>query len=863
MRRGTAIFRSSPVSLPVVSLAVAMLFCGAWKPTSRGDVFTWDGGSSAFGNDWSADFNWSPNGAPPTASGAHSFIFSDNNPRPSPNFEASYTINSLTFGAGGGAFGFTGSGGTQTLTINGGGILNSSGSAQSFGNSLENISLGASQTWNAGPTAGGSLSVASAVILGPSRTLTIEGANNTTMSGAVSGTGTSGIIKNGTGSLTLEGGTANTYPGTTTINAGSVILNKTAGVNALAGPVIIGDGTGSDTLQLNASNQIADASPVTINSSGVFNLNGQIETIGALTGAAGSSITLGTGQLLTSTASNTTYAGVISGTAGATSGTGGWSKLGTGTLSITGTANAYSGVTSFEGGIVNVANLSNYGVNGSLGNRLSSAETTTNIGLRFQGGTLQYTGSTAQSTDRDIRVGLSGGTIDASGTNPAATMSFTKSTPNVDIWDSAGSRTLTLTGTNTGNNTFAINWQAYGSGAASNLVKTGSGTWVLTNPHNSDAQSSAYNTFGGYGGGTELNGGTLGFVNGAIGGGVVDFTANATLRWEAGNTQDISTGTGAGVARSVRIGDGVTATFDTNGNNVTLGTALTVGPLASGALTKAGSGTLTLSAGNTYTGATTVSGGTLALTGAGALADSSPVNLTGDSAAFNISGIAAAGETVGSLAGVAGSSVELGGKNLTAGGNGASTVFAGVISGSGGSLTKNGGGTLTLSGANTYTGATVINGGTLLLGASNVLPGGNLELKAGTKLNTGGNSDATGALLLSGSSTIDMINGSSKLAFDNSSGMTWSAGILSIWNWSLNAGTVRFGSTAGGLTAAQLSQIRVYSGAGSGSVWTPTIDANGFLVVVPEPGALLAGLLLLGGIGWRERSHFLRMRNPA
>jgi hypothetical protein len=60
---------------------------------------------------------------------------------------------------------------------------------------------------------------------------------------------------------------------------------------------------------------------------------------------------------------------------------------------------------------------------------------------------------------------------------------------------------------------------------------------VLTNAHNSDAQTDAYNAWGGYGGGTTLSGGTLGFVNNAIGGGVVDFTGNATLRWESGNTQ--------------------------------------------------------------------------------------------------------------------------------------------------------------------------------------------------------------------------------------------------------------------------------------------------------------------------------------
>ena len=61
----------------------------------------------------------------------------------------------------------------------------------------------------------------------------------------------------------------------------------------------------------------------------------------------------------------------------------------------------------------------------------------------------------------------------------------------------------------------------------------------------------------------------------------------------------------------MKIEDGVTATFNTNGNNVTLSNALAVGGSATGALTKTGAGTLTLSGANTYTGTTTVSGGTL------------------------------------------------------------------------------------------------------------------------------------------------------------------------------------------------------------------------------------------------------------
>ncbi len=102
--------------------------------------------------------------------------------------------------------------------------------------------------------------------------------------------------------------------------------------------------------------------------------------------------------------------------------------------------------------------------------------------------------------------------------------------------------------------------------------------------------------------------------------------------------------------------------------------------------------------------------------GNGALPGGTAVNLTASGAVLDLAGTA---QTIGSLAGVAGSSVING--NLTTGGNGTSTTFAGVFSG-GGRLTKTGAGTLALAGTNTYTGSTTINTGTLQIGYSPVNP---------------------------------------------------------------------------------------------------------------------------------------------
>ena len=87
------------------------------------------------------------------------------------------------------------------------------------------------------------------------------------------------------------------------------------------------------------------------------------------------------------------------------------------------------------------------------------------------------------------------------------------------------------------------------------LVKIGSGTFTLTGTGNS------------YSGGTSISSGVLSFANGALGSaGTVAFAGNATLQWYGNNTQDISS--------RLKIDDGVTATIDTNGNNVTFGSTL-------------------------------------------------------------------------------------------------------------------------------------------------------------------------------------------------------------------------------------------------------------------------------------------------
>src|SRR5262249_23749118 len=135
-----------------------------------------------------------------------------------------------------------------------------------------------------------------------SGTLTV-GASSMVLSnfaGTISGTG--GLTKVGIGQQNLSGTAANTYTGVTTINTGILLLNKAAGLNAILGNVVVGDGIGgvdADVLRLGSDNQIANTASVTVNSSGLLDLAGLSETIGSLAGPGDVNLGSGTSGVFT------------------------------------------------------------------------------------------------------------------------------------------------------------------------------------------------------------------------------------------------------------------------------------------------------------------------------------------------------------------------------------------------------------------------------------------------------------------------------------------------------------------------------------------------------------------------------------
>jgi autotransporter-associated beta strand protein len=490
------------------------------------------------------------------------------------------------------------------------------------------------------------------------------------------------------------------------VEASNVTLTGTAGV-AANWQVLAG------TLTASGGNAIFDTSNVDVSSGATFALSNN-ETIGSLTGAAGSFVTLGANTLTTGgDNSSTTFAGLISGVGG------GLTKTGSGTMTLTG-ANSYSGATSVNAGALRITNAT------ALGTTEGGTTVADGAALELQGGvsvgaealTLNGTGIANGGALRN----LSGNNTYAGPITLGSASRINSDANSLGITGAVNNGGFLLTVGGAGATTFSGAAVISGAGG---LTKDGTGTASLF----------MANTYMGV---TTVNDGVLQITGGNA---IVDTGAvvvNAPGQLQVFASESIGSLASNG---SILISGGSTLTTGLDNTNTTFLGVISE-QLGSAILIKQGTGNFTLSGANTYTGPTNVNGGTLTLAGGSAIANTGAVTVAGG-ATLALS----ASEQIGSLAGAG--TLSLGANTLTTGGA-SNTSFTGTTSGAGG-ITKVGTGkfstgALANTGTNTINagemnvngnvaGSVVVNSGGTLSGTNTIA--GSLTLNAGGTLKTG------------------------------------------------------------------------------------------------------------------------------
>ena len=512
------------------------------------------------------------------------------------------------------------------------------------------------------------------------------------------------------------------------------VIKEGAGTWTLSNPAN-GWGSGSGqgglvvnagTLRLGADDVIPNGSTkgnVTVNAGGTLDLNGRLERINALLGSGtvdNTAATAGTLEVGDDSASGT-FAGTIANSGG---GAVGLTKLGDGTITLTGT-NTYTGKTQVTGGTLAVATLAALG---------SAPAGFTADQVTLNGGMLQVDGNVSDFGNRGITIGASGGTVGAGedstiGLAAGAVAAASGETPVLTL---AGTGTVELPDASTYAGTYQV-----GGGSASTwdgLTGVKNGFLVL-----GDAQALGGSAVASRG--IQLQASVPGLVIAndiAISAGGLRFGGQNDLELSGSITFDASRGIGnysgsrkLTISGPIALASGQNVTFEGSNNSPQNGTTEFSGVVSGDGQVVVqntfDNGLAILSGANTYTGSTTIQTGTLSIASVG--------NLGTEPGAFAAAHMAVNAGTLRTTATING----LGNRGLTLG-DAASTLeqSAGttltldtVVDGSGG-LTKLGDGTLVLSAANTFSGTTRVSAGTLQVGNILALQNSTFDTQSGS-----------------------------------------------------------------------------------------------------------------------------------
>ena len=658
---------------------------------------------------------------------------------------------------------------------------------------------------------GGDLAVANALAITNGSPTYIGSTNNMTINGAATMSFANRTITVTAKTLTLGGVLGDDNGSRTLTAAGSGVLTL-LGANTYGGGTFI-NGTGTLMITNDAGLGVAGSALVFTNSGILAATNLGAALNNPVTIAAARTITVVTGKTANFFTPDTNSLIVAAAITGAGNVTKKSSSFSLGTVRFSNDGSDYTGDLTLGYGNTEFTSVANQGTASSLGKGAVGTGGTITIGNATSTGTLRYVGTNLSATTRPLNWTATGSgyALDASGTNPIAYLA-------TSVLRSSGSGAvlLTLQGSNTGTNTLAqvIN----DSGGITTVTKTSGGTWVL----------GGANTYSGV---TSINGGILSIsaANNLGTGTAILFDGNATLLATAGLTVPNTS--------TITVTNSFAGTFD---NTAAAGNPFEIAALitGSGAVKRSSESAFSKGAvrfsndANNYTGFYSQGFGLTEFTSVGnggapsalgsaatayALGNASSavifryVGATGTSTTRAIDWQGTTGNLtldnngVGAVQYLATGNLRSGsGINglILQGTNTGANVLAQVINDSGGvtTVTKAGANIWTLTGANTYSGNTIISAGTLALSGSGAIANSTNIIVA-----TNATLDVTGlssTFTLGASQTLSNNTSTANIAGNANTG----TGTLSL---TYAAGTPAFSIAGGTLTLATNTVAKV------------------------------------------------------